>query len=155
MSLDDDIDLIASAPVFSQLSAEQLRLLAFGAERMTFRSGRTIFRQNDAADCGYVIADGTIHLFVETEQGAKFVKEIGRPSLVGQIALITQTDRSTTAVADTDCALLRINRSLFQRMLREYPETAAAIHGYLRRELETMLADIGKLQSRFAVVRDL
>ena len=155
MSLDDDIRLIAEAPLFAELNADQLRLLAFGAERLSFMDGQVIFRQGDIADYGCVLANGEVEALVSTAQGNKSLRVLKRPSLLGQMALITQSERAFTAVATTDVSLLRVNRSLFHRMLREYPETAAAIHAELTRDLKKLLSEIGKLEGRFNAARDL
>ncbi|MEL6921453.1 MAG: cyclic nucleotide-binding domain-containing protein [Pseudomonadota bacterium] len=155
MSLDDDIRLIAEAPIFADLNSDQLRLLAFGAERLTAREGQVLFRQGDIADFAVVIASGEVAMTVATDAGDKLIKNATRPSLLGQLALITKTERAVTAVAANDVGVLRINQSLFHRMLREYPETAAAIHAQIRRDLEALLKDIANIEGRFARVRDL
>ncbi|MEM1377362.1 MAG: cyclic nucleotide-binding domain-containing protein [Pseudomonadota bacterium] len=155
MSLDDDIQLIAEAPIFAELNGDQLRLLAFGAERMTYRERQVIFRQGDPADYGAVIATGSVLASVDTPTGSKPLQTIERPSLIGQMALLTDTRRAITATAQTDTNILRINRSLFHRMLREYPETAAAIHAQIRADLQKLLGDIAKLEPRFSSIRDI
>ncbi|MEL6202370.1 MAG: cyclic nucleotide-binding domain-containing protein [Pseudomonadota bacterium] len=155
MSLDDDIRLIAEAPLFADLNADQLRLLAFGAERLSFLDGQVIFRQGDLADYSCVIANGEVEALVATTDGNKTLKSLKRPAMLGQMALLTQLERAFTAVATSDVTLLRINRSLFHRMLREYPETAAAIHSELSRDLKKLLQDIGRLEARFNAASDL
>ena len=155
MSLDDDIRLIAEAPLFAELNADQLRLLAFGAERLSFMDGQVIFRQGDKADYGCVLASGEVEALVSTGKGNKTLKTLKRPAMLGQMALITSSERAFTAVATTNVSLLRVSRSLFHRMLREYPETAAAIHAEMTRELKKLLQDIGKLEARFNAAHDI
>ncbi|MEO0543424.1 MAG: cyclic nucleotide-binding domain-containing protein [Pseudomonadota bacterium] len=155
MSLDDDIRLIAEAPLFAELNADQLRLLAFGAERMSFMDGQIIFREGDRADFGCVVASGEVEALVTTSNGNKALKTLKRPALLGQMALITQSNRAFTAVALTEVSILRVNRSLFHRMLSEYPETAASIHAEMRRDLKRLLDDVGRLEGRFNAASDL
>ncbi|WP_018689817.1 cyclic nucleotide-binding domain-containing protein [Ahrensia kielensis] len=149
MSLDDDIRIIASAQIFDALHTEQLRLLAFGSERLRFSKGRNIFRENDRADCGFVVASGEIDLVRLAGDEMKTVKTVGPGAIIGEMAMLTDTNRLTGAVAKTDCELIRINRSLFHRMLSEYPEIAADIHRDILERLQEFLASIGTMEHRF------
>ena len=150
MTLDDDIRIIASAKFFDALKPEQLRLLAFGAERLRFNAGRTIYREGDRADCGFVVASGKISLFKIIDNEQQTVKSVSTGNILGEMALLTQTNRLTGAIAESDCEVIRINRALFTRMLSEYPETAAKIHAELSARLKNFIDDIGKLERRFS-----
>ncbi|MEM9574913.1 MAG: cyclic nucleotide-binding domain-containing protein [Pseudomonadota bacterium] len=149
MTLDDDIRIIASAKLFDALKPEQLRLLAFGAERLRFNAGRTIYRDGDRADCGFVIASGQINLFKSIDGEDQVIKTVEQGYILGEMALLTETQRLTGAIADTDSEVIRINRALFSRMLSEYPETAAEIHAELSNRLKDFVAEIARLHHRF------
>lgn len=155
MTLDDDIRALAAAGLFEQLSAEQLRLLAFGAERLQFRAGRTLYRQGDRADCGFVVVSGAVTLSRPSSDGGKPVQTAGPGSVLGQLALITETEWMTDAQADTETEVLRISRALFRRMLAEYPETAMAIHRQLSDDLQQLLNDIERAERRFRQAPEL
>jgi CRP-like cAMP-binding protein len=149
LSLEDDINILSGVSLFEDLTPEQLRLLAFGAERVSVYRGRDLYREGQKAECGYVIAAGEIQLIRETERGRVLLKELGPGMVLGELALITETRRLTGAVAADDSQVIRINRSLFRRMLEEYPETAAALHASLSERLHDMLEEIGALEGRF------
>lgn len=149
MSLEDDIRIIASVSLFEALSTEQLRLLAFGAERITLAPGRELYREGQNAECGYVVVSGEIDLFRDTLRGRKIIKRVGPGTLLGELALITETQRLSGAFAPEDALVIRINRSLFRRMLEEYPETAATLHARLSEQLQDFLDEIATLDGRF------
>lgn len=155
MSLDDDIRIIASAQLFDALQPEQLRLLAFGAERLSFKEGRTLYREGDHADYGFVLASGEIELTKIIDGKQRVLQTVTPGMVLGELAMITQTERLTNAVAKSDCEMVRINRSLFLRMLSEYPETAAAIHNDLSERLKQFLKKIANLDQKFANSPDL
>lgn len=150
MTLDDDIEIIASAQLFDALKPEQLRLLAFGAERLRFNAGRTIYREGDRADCGFVIASGQINLYKVVDGQEQAIKTVAPGNILGEMALLTETQRLTGAIAETDSEVIRINRALFARMLSEYPETAAAIHAELSQRLQEFIDEIARLNHRFS-----
>lgn len=150
MSLEDDIRVLSGVSLFEDLSGEQLRLLAFGAERNTLTAGRELFHPGQNANGGFVVVSGKLDLFTQTPRGRKVVKQVGPGTLVGELALITETQRLTGAVAAEDVVVLRISRSLFRRMLEEYPETAARLHAEFSERLCELLDEIGALEHRFA-----
>ena len=150
MSLEDDIRIISGVSLFEDLSSEQLRLLAFGAERITIARGRELYREGQNAECGYIVVSGEIDLFRETPRGRLIIRQVGPGMILGELALITETKRLTGACASVETQVIRVNRSLFRRMLEEYPETAAALHRRLSEQLHDLLEDIGTLDKRFA-----
>lgn len=149
MSLDRDIASLGAVEILSELSSDQLRLLAFGAEQLDFRAGRPLYREGQIADCGFVILSGEVALSRRIGADDVELRTIGQNSILGEMALITQTNRLTTAMAVQDTQTLRINRNLFRRMLDEYPETAVSLHAKLSNRLAQFLNDIGRLEHRF------
>lgn len=149
MSLESDIAVLRDVPLFAELSADQLRLLAFGAEHRRLRSGETLFRASARADAGFVVATGEVVLTTTTPKGEKTVGRHGPGTLLGELALVTETRRPATAVTTCDCDVIRIPRTLFRRMLEEYPEIAFALHNRIADDLGRMTADIMALEERF------
>lgn len=62
MGLDDDIAILAAAPLFGFLDRDALRLLTFAAERRDLADGDLLFSRGDPADGGFVVMAGTIRL---------------------------------------------------------------------------------------------
>lgn len=66
------------------------------------------------------------------------------------MALIAQTTRLTGAVADVETEVIRISRSIFRRILEEYPEVAAALHAHISRNLVELIGQIEQVAPRLA-----
>lgn len=148
MALDDDIRILAGVTLFEGFTPDQLRLLAFGAERIRLDPGQVIFRAGDRADAAFAVAYGQVQLLGEGEDEP--CGEVREGALLGEFALITDTQRPVSAVAATSCALLRIERRDFRRMLEEYPELALRLHKRVADELQSMIARIERLAPRFS-----
>ena len=149
MSLESDIAVLRDVPLFADLTADQLRLLAFGAEHRRLRSGETLFRAAARADAGFVVASGEVTLMAGPAGEERPVAHFGPGTLLGELALITETRRPASAIAATDCDLIHITRLLFRRMLEEYPEIAFALHEKLADQLGQMTVDLLALEERF------
>jgi CRP-like cAMP-binding protein len=150
MALDDDIRILSGVGLFEELTPEQLRLLAFGAENMRIGAGRELYREGQKADCAYVIARGSVSLYRQRDGERQVLETLGESSIMGELALIADTTRLTSAVAETDTEVIRVNRMLFRRILEEYPDVAIALHRRISRDLETLIKRIGELGPRFS-----
>lgn len=146
MALDDDIALLARVPLFASLGNEPLRLLAFSAETRFLRAGDVLFKEGQAADAGYVIADGRVVL---SNDGGLTEHVAGPGHLIGEIALIIETLRPATATARDPCTVLRVPRPLFRRVLNEFPEAAQRIHDDFREKMRATTADLRRVGRLF------
>ena len=122
MSLDADIILLRRVPLFAELPAEQLRLIAFGAVRLDLVPGQVLFRAGAKADCGYIVSTGKIELSGSAEKREPVICEPG--ALIGEVALFIETRRPATATALAPSQVIEIDRKLITRMLNEYPQIA-------------------------------
>ncbi|GGE08191.1 cyclic nucleotide-binding protein [Aureimonas endophytica] len=142
MSLESDIAVLASVPLFEGLSGDQLRMLAFGAEHRRLRKGETLFRLAARSDAGFVLKAGEVELFRQHGRASVSAGTCGPGALLGEMALLTETRRPVTVVTLTDCDFIRITRQLFRRMLEEYPEIAFQLHEKIAADLAQMTAEI-------------
>ena len=150
MSIEDDVRALSAVPLLSVLSLEQLRLIAFGTEHLTLNKGRELFRAGERADCGFLVLSGDINFFEDQGMNRRIVGSAGKGSLIGELALIAEQKRPVGAVAAEDSEIMRINRSLFRRVLDEYPDVAAALHLQLQARFSQFLGDITRLDHKFA-----
>lgn len=123
MTIEDDIAFFEQVPTLSLLGRPALRILAIGAENRYVHSGEVLFNAGDPADAGFVVQEGTINLTPQKSQGGETVA-VGRGTLIGELALLTDTVRPVTATASEPSTVLRIPRMLFLKMLEGYPEAA-------------------------------
>ena len=150
MALDDDIRILEQVTLLEDFSREQLRLLAFGAETMRLRAGRDLYLEGAAADCAYVVASGTVELYRERGGQRVSAGEVGAGAMLGELALIAGGKRLTSASAATDVQVIRLNRSLFRRILEEYPDTAAALHGRIAANMKGLIDELARLGPKFS-----
>ncbi|MCC5977192.1 MAG: cyclic nucleotide-binding domain-containing protein [Salinarimonas sp.] len=146
MSLDDDIAMLAQAPLLGLLDRDGLRLLAFAADRRRLRQGDVLFRKGDRSDAGYVVTEGEIGL---DTGGGKPVIVARRGDLIGQTALIVRGHRPATATARAPSVVLRLSVSLIRRVLEEYPDVAVAMHAAISEELDAFNRDLARIGTRF------
>lgn len=150
MALDDDIRILSGVRLFEGFTPEQLRLLAFGAEQMNLSADRKLYREDDEADSAYVVVSGRIALFRESEGNRQPVGTAEKGAMLGELALIADTRRLTSAAAETDAQVLRLNRKMFRRILEEYPDVAVTLHRRIFEDFQALVRSIEDMAPRFA-----
>ena len=144
MALNDDVRSLASNVTLRDLEPDALRLIAFSAETRILRTGDVLFRQGDVSDAGYVVLSGGITI----ESAGAPPTTVRAPTLIGNSALITETIRPATAFASEASSVLKISRVLFQRVLSEYPDSAARLRRTLAARLLALVRELDGVRTR-------
>jgi CRP-like cAMP-binding protein len=151
MSLTEDISLLSQVPLFRDMSDDQLRLVAFGAERRQVAAGQELFREKSPAESAFIIARGRFELLMVDRTGeAKVEATVGPGTLLSELALITMVERKFTAVALEDAEAMKISRSLFHRLLEEYPQVGRMIESRIRDNIAGLAKAAAAMHHRFA-----
>jgi CRP-like cAMP-binding protein len=149
MAVDDDIRVLSHVSLFEGLAREHLRLLAFGSDNLHFPAGEILYREGDNAECAFVVTSGKVALFRERNGETRELAIMEKGALLGEMALIAETTRMTSARADTTVDLIAVNRRLFRRLLEEYPVVAARLHQRIAHDLQELVGRITALGPRF------
>jgi len=144
MALEEDMALLSVVAMFRDLDRDALRLLAFSSETRQLRAGDTLFRKDDESEYSFVIASGSIAL-IGIEDKTTIV---GAGTLIGEMALFSETRRPTTAIAREPTRLLRLSRQMFRRTLEEYPQAAARIAADLKLRVRAMSDELASVKDR-------
>ena len=155
MTLTDDINRLSTIALFDGFTVEQLRMLAFGSNRLFLRAGEELFQQGQYSDGGYLIVSGQIDVVSEVKGREMVLSSQLENSLIGEMALITANKRIATAIARTNCELLQIPRELFKRMLSEYPELALQIHGRVEKSVKELLDNMDQIHTKLSNIPSL
>ena len=148
MALDDDIRVLSGVGLFEGFTHEQLRLMAFGAETISLGAGQKLYAEGAPADCAFVVAEGEVEIYRQRGEERQTLSVRGPGTILGELALIAESERLTSANARTDVKVIRLNRSMFHRILEEFPETAVGLQRRISANLQNMLKSIGDVATR-------
>jgi len=124
MTIDDDISFLGHVPMFARLGFSTLQIVAIGSETKQLADGEILFRAGETTDAGYVIRKGSLRLTTHDPRRSDQDVTFGPGTLIGELALVTETICSATAIADEPTTVIRISRSLFCKVLEGFPESA-------------------------------
>jgi len=154
--LKDEVDLLRSIPVFAELPANKLKLLAFASDHVDYKEGETLFHQGDVADSAYVVIKGGADIFVtpEGETEPNKVAELGPNAFVGDMAILADIQRTGTVRANAPLSTLRIRKDHLIDMMQDSPVLAMAILRELVLRLKKTTADLSDARAEVARLKD-
>lgn len=85
--------------------------------------GTMLFTEGSAGALAYVVQEGRVAVSIQ----GKLVQRVGSGGLFGEMALVDQSVRAASAVAETDVTLIAINRTVFVNLVKANPEFGAAL----------------------------
>ena len=140
MSIEDDVALLERVPTLRLLGTAALRVLAIGSEQRDFERGDLLFSTGDTADAGFVVQRGAFRVSLEDGSGHEVIA--GPGTLIGELALMVAMERPSTALALEYSTVVRIPRSLFQRVLDSDPDAARRLRDALATRASQIASDI-------------
>ncbi|HSA90868.1 MAG TPA: cyclic nucleotide-binding domain-containing protein [Burkholderiales bacterium] len=85
--------------------------------RVRYDRGKVIMVAGQTGALMYVVLEGQVAISIRDA----VVERIGPGGVFGEMALVDQSPRSASAVAETDCALLAVNRTVFLKLVKSEP----------------------------------
>lgn len=147
MSIEDDIAFLETVPALALLGRDALRILAIGAESRYIHSGSVLFSEGESADAAYVVQDGSFTVASSRDPAAARPAIVRAGTMLGGIALLTDTQRPVTAAALEPSNVLRITRTLFLKTMEGYPDAARRMREELVRRADAVASDIRAVRS--------
>ena len=138
MSIEEDVALLERVPTLRLLGGPALRMLAIGSEQRNIARGDLLFKQGDDADSGFVVQRGAFRI----DDGAGAETTAGPGTLIGELALVVAMRRPANATALEYCSVIRIARSLFQRVLESDPAAAVRLRDEFATRSSRIATDI-------------
>jgi CRP-like cAMP-binding protein len=138
MSIEDDVALLERVPTLRLLGTTALRMLAIGSEQRNFARGDRLFTAGDDADSGFIVQRGAFR--IADEHGAEVIA--GPGDLIGELALLVAMARPSTATALEHSSVIRLARSLFQRVLESDPVAARRLRDEFASRTSQIASDI-------------
>lgn len=119
-------ELLRRYPVFGSLDDEQLKKVSMITEEDTVEKGTTIFNEGDPANTLYILVEGAVDLFFQSEEEyhPKSIREFSvgeiNPGEVFSIsALIEPHKLGATARTAQDCRILIVDAVELRKLCRQ------------------------------------
>ena len=126
------------AEAFSFLAADDAALAA-----VAYKPKQVVVRQGDPADAVFYIQEGRIQLMVVSEEGKEgIIAMLGAGEFFGERCLAGQRMHIASAIATVASKVVRIEREIMTRALREQPNFSTAFMVFLLSRTAQIEADL-------------
>ena len=146
MKTEEIADILAQTRLFGGSSRAALLSIASEANQRTYPKGAVLFNEGDTGDAFYVVASGTVKVFVTSGHGTEMVMATLRaPHGFGEVALLDNGPRSASAEALEPTTVLAFARSTFLDLIHRDPDVADGLLrsvGWLLRRVTGQAADL-------------
>ncbi|MGH7321778.1 MAG: cyclic nucleotide-gated ion channel [Candidatus Rokuibacteriota bacterium] len=113
---------VAKVPLFAGLDAARIAEIARLLKREVVPAKYAVVRRGEPADAMFFIMEGEVEVDLHPVP-----RRMGRGAYFGEIALLTDTVRTATVTAITECQLLVLDVADFRRLLDAHPDLKASI----------------------------
>lgn len=111
----------------------------------TLRDGTIIFRENEGGDKMYIIQNGAVRINKTIDGREHTLAELGKSEFFGEMAIVSNTPRSATAVAVGTVELLAFDRAGFEAMIGKNTKIAMSVIDKLSKRLQNANTQIQTL----------
>jgi CRP/FNR family transcriptional regulator/CRP/FNR family cyclic AMP-dependent transcriptional regulator len=143
------LDLLKGVELFSELSDDQLKLLANLVEVQNFNRDETVVLEgDDSVQALYLIASGSVQVYMTGVDGRETILSfLERGDFFGEMSLIDGEPRSASVRTVTDSQMLIIYREGFLSLIKQYPELAMSLLSEMSKRLRKANKQIGSLST--------
>jgi CRP-like cAMP-binding protein len=134
MARQSHLEHLASVPLFSACSKKELQAVARASDELDLPAGRFLCEQGAVGREAFIIVEGT----AEVRRNNRKVATLTTGACVGELALLDHGPRTATAVCESDCTVLVVDR-------RNFLAIVESSHTLTSRLLEYMAARIREL----------
>jgi CRP-like cAMP-binding protein len=111
------LDILKEVMLFKGLNKNLLRKLIIDLVPKEYNAGEIIFSEGDTGKALYIIMAGSVKISKKVDPGEKILASFGPASYFGELALINQSPRFATAIAQENTNLLIMYKSYFDDLI--------------------------------------
>ncbi len=135
--------MFADPVIFSELSAEDVELLARYGSIRRYPKNSILIHKGDESTGVYLIQEGRVKIFVGDEMGGEMIfryQEAGE--FFGELALLDDRPRTASVATVEDTKVAYINKRQFERCLAENPDFSLKLIRYFIRRISQLSDDL-------------
>ena len=131
--------------IFQGLKPLQITEIARQAERIVYKAGQTLIEDGTAGEAAIVVVSGEAVRTKAPMVGDDAAEAIEPGSMLGEMAMLIETDYSSTVVAHGAVRALRITREAMLQMMLDDPDLAEHLVAKIARRLHGIAAELRKI----------
>jgi CRP/FNR family transcriptional regulator, cyclic AMP receptor protein len=144
-------DPLSNVPLFQGLDGASRQRIAARLVERRLRPGEFLFHEGEPGAALYLVAEGEIEVLVGRSGRETTLARLGPRSYLGEMAVIDEAPRSSSARATVPTRLLEVPRDVFLGEVLSSPEASRALLAEMARRLRGTDVMVGEHLARDAV----
>jgi CRP/FNR family cyclic AMP-dependent transcriptional regulator len=130
------IGQLKQIPLFSELSKEELNLIADTARLKAYPKGSVVFYEGDTTTYMLLILAGEVKVALLGDEGQEIILDVRGPgSIIGEMALLDGAPRSATVITTQHAEFMEVPRGPLLDTISMHPSVGLKLLVYLCRRL--------------------
>ncbi|MGQ0455932.1 MAG: cyclic nucleotide-binding domain-containing protein [Hyphomicrobium sp.] len=152
MAIDAFVKPLLALPLFRGLKPLQITEIARRADRIVYRAGESIVRENQAGDAAILIISGeAVRVSQDNGDAAERVLE---GSMIGELAMLVETIYTSTVIAKTSVRALRFSRAEIHGAMHDDRSLAEHFSTQITARLKRLALELKSIDEALAEVTD-
>ena len=141
-----DEELLKKVPLFSDLTAQEIKLVVASGSRRKFQAKNLIFQEGDPGDHLIIILTGKVKILLSGKDGQDFILSIFGPGeFFGEMAILESAPRSASAFTVQPCEFFLLGQNGFTTLLQKNPRIAIKVLKNLSQRLRKTTEQVRSL----------
>ena len=137
------IVLLTMAKRLTSLLPKLILHIDFALEWVQVNAGQVIYHQGDESDAIYIVLNGRLRAVVNNDDDSetKVIGEYGQGESVGELEVMTESERPATLHAIRDTELAKFPKTLFNSLAQEHPGITIKISKIIASRMRALIDD--------------
>ncbi len=128
LSADEKRKILRGVALFSKLAEADIEAIAEVGTTRTVDTRAEVFHKGEAGQQLYVVVTGRLKVITTSDEGDDLIFCVAEPGdVVGEVALLLDSERTATVAALQPTVLIVIDRRDFRRLLESRPDVGLAL----------------------------
>ncbi|WP_161794879.1 Crp/Fnr family transcriptional regulator [Desulfonatronum thioautotrophicum] len=123
-AFEENMHILRSIPIFSGLSMEPIKALAYVCKRVQYAQGDILFERGAQDDQAYYLVQGVLEITLEEEGQSRTLRRLEPGAVIGSLSLVAATRRLFTLRAAAPATCMILPQRHFLTLLGNSPECA-------------------------------
>jgi CRP/FNR family transcriptional regulator, cyclic AMP receptor protein len=137
---------IKNIPLFSELTDQEVTLLAASGSRQRMPNKNVIFQEGDSGEVLFIILSGKVKVILAGKNGKEFILSyLGPGSFFGEMAILESAPRSASVITVEPSEFFLLGQKHLTELLRNHPDIAMKILKNLSQRLRKISEQVRSL----------
>jgi len=137
----ESIFSLKNVELFKNLNEDEIKIISKELKQKDFGANVKVFEEKSIGDELYIIKSGGVEITLIRDESILVLAELGPYSFFGEMAVLTEKERSASVTTLKPCSFLILKRNKLLSLIESYPGVAAKIFKVLA---EVLSDRIGK-----------